>query len=186
MSTTNKAKVVPVLNIIGPVGIGKSSVADEISEILSEESVPHAIVDLDHVRRSYPYPEGDSFNMAMGFKNLAAVWANYSDAGARCLIIPSVMEGSEDFEKIRLAVPGAEMYVVRLEASLDVNHARIRGREKTAESLEWHLNRSSQLSRELREKQLEHATIDTESKAPREIAAEILAKWNLSEQLLAE
>lgn len=170
---------VPILNIIGPVGIGKSSVADAISEILQENKVPHAIVDLDNIRRSYPYPEDDQFNMAIGFKNLAAIWANYSEAGARRLIIPNVMEHPEDFDKIRSAIPGAILFVVRLEAPIEVNHARIRGREKTPESLEWHLNRSTQLSQELREKQLEHIIMDTSSKTPRDIAEEIVAKWSV-------
>ena len=65
--------------------------------------------------------------MALGFRNLAAVWQNYRDAGARCLIIPSLLD-SDDQAELRKAVPGADIYVVRLVAPLAVNHDRIRGR----------------------------------------------------------
>ncbi|MBB3112404.1 hypothetical protein FHS18_004505 [Paenibacillus phyllosphaerae] len=173
---------VPVLNIIGPVGIGKSSAADAISETLEYDySIPHAVVDLDHVRRSFPPPSEDPFNMELGFRNLAAVWSNYRAMGAKCLIIPSVMESNEHLDKIRLAVPGADVFVVRLVAPLEVNHARIRGREKTVASLNWHLQRSAQLAEELAKKQLEHIIVDTESKLPSDIGREIIRKWGIVE-----
>lgn len=170
--------IVPVLNIIGPVGIGKSSVADAISEILeSEYMFPHAVVDLDHVRRASPTPTEDPFHMELGFKNLAALWNNYQSVGAKCLIVPSVMESTEHLDKLRLSVPGADVFVVRLVASLEVNHARIRGRETDADSLNWHLRRSTQLARELAEKKLEDIIVDTDSKETLEIGREIIAQW---------
>lgn len=186
MGMEGKTEIIPVLNIIGPVGIGKSSVAFAISDIFQydyDQVTPHALVDLDDVRRSYPAPEGDSFNMAMGFKNLAAVWKNYHEAGAKCLIIPSVMESPDDFDKIRAVVPGADIFVVRLVAPLHINHERIRGREKTEEGLNWHLNRSTQLAKELAEKKLEHIVIDTEGKQPDEIAREIVSQWGALDKL---
>lgn len=175
-------RIVPVLNIIGPVGIGKSSSADAISELLEYEyMVPHAVVDLDHVRRAYPATTQDPFNMELGFKNLAVVWKNYQDVGAKCLIVPSVMESREHLEKLRACVPGADIFVVRLVASLEVNHARIRGREKTVDSLNWHLQRSTQLAKELAEKKLEKVIIDTEGKQPSDIGREIIHKWGIAE-----
>lgn len=177
-----RTQTVPVLNIIGPVGIGKSTTADAISEMLTNEyTIPHAVVDLDHVRRAYPAPREDPFNMELGFKNLAAVWKNYQSVGALCLIVPSVMESKENLDEIRTSIPGADIFVVRLVASLEVNHARIRSREKTVDSLNWHLQRSTQLARELSEKKLENITVDTEGKGPTEIGREITAKWGIVE-----
>src|SRR4030081_1642446 len=98
-------KIIPVLNIIGPVGIGKTSVAEAISKIFTyDQPTPHAIIDLDDVRRSYPAPQNDPFNMALGYKNLAAVWHNYAEAGARCVIIPNVTESQEHIDEIRRAI----------------------------------------------------------------------------------
>lgn len=171
---------IPVLSIIGPVGIGKTSVAFAVSDIFNfdfEQPIPHSLIDLDDVRRSWPAPDYDRFNMALGFKNLHAVWQNYYQSGSRCLIIPSVMESPDDFESIRRAVPGAEIFVVRLEASLQINHQRIRARETTAKSLDWYLKRATQLAKELSEKKLEHLLIDTADKSPKVIAQEILTHW---------
>jgi Ni2+-binding GTPase involved in maturation of urease and hydrogenase len=38
---------VPVLVVTGPVGVGKTSVAEEIFDQLAARDVPHAVVDLD-------------------------------------------------------------------------------------------------------------------------------------------
>jgi adenylylsulfate kinase len=185
VNSSDEPKTVPVLNIIGPVGIGKTSIAFAISDIFQYDYakvLPHALIDLDDVRRAWPTPEGDPFNMAVGFKNLVAVWRNYQETGARCLIIPSVMESPEDFDSIRTAVPGADIFVVRLTAPLHVNHERIRGREKTEDDLKWHLDRSTQLAQELAEKKLEHMVVDTEDKQPKEIAQEIFEHWGILKQ----
>lgn len=185
MNTDNKSNVVPVLNIIGPVGIGKTSVAYAISDIFQydyDHVLRHAIVDLDEVRRQWPAPEKDPFNTALGFKNLAAVWKNYQAAGAECLIIPNVTENAEGFDELHAAIPGADIFVVRLTAPLHINHERIRGREKTENDLKWHLDRSTQLARELDEKKLEHIAIDTEGKQPAEIAREIVEYWGVLKQ----
>jgi hypothetical protein len=182
MTSKGRPKTIPVLNIIGPVGIGKTSVAFAISDIFQydyNQVLPHALIDLDDVRRAWPTPENDAFNMELGFKNLASVWSNYKEAGAKCLIIPSVMESTEDFDKIRIAVPGADIFVVRLIAPLQVNHDRIRGRETTEDGLKWHLDRSVQLAQELAEKKLEHVVIDTENKQPKKIAREIVDQWSI-------
>jgi adenylylsulfate kinase len=177
---------IPVLNLIGPVGIGKSSVADAISEVLEHDyRLPHAVIDLDHVRRCYPSPDDDEFQLALGFANLAAIWKNYAAAGAQCLIIPSLMGGKDDFGAIRAAVPGAEIFVVRLTASLGAIHARIRRREVSESSLHWYLQRAADLVAELPVKRREDAVVDTEGRSPSEIARETIAQWGILDQLRA-
>jgi len=116
--------------------------------------------------------------MALGFRNLAAVWQNYRDAGARCLIIPSLLD-SDDQAELRKAVPGADIYVVRLVAPLAVNHDRIRGREISADSLRWHLQRSQFLHQKLAEQPLEHTTVDTEGRLPDALAREVITRWGI-------
>ena len=183
MKDNNSNLTVPILNIIGPVGIGKSTSADAISDILRDVyEIPHAVVDLDDIRRAHPAPEEDRFHMELGFKNLAAIWQNYQEVGAKCLIIPSVMENQAHLDKISMSVPGADLFVVRLVSSLEVNHERIRGREKTVDSLNWHLKRSTQLAKELSEKKLENVIVDTEGKQPSDIAQEIINKWGVVER----
>jgi ASCH domain len=172
---------IPVLNIIGPVGIGKSTVADAISEIFQyDHALPHAVIDLDDVRPCYPAPD-DEFQITLGFANLAAVWGNCAAAGARCLIIPSLMGGGDDMAAIRLAVPGAEVFVVRLTAPLEVIQERIRGREITEASLNWHLQRAADLVNTMPVERREDAVVSTEGRRAAEIAREVVAKWGILE-----
>jgi adenylylsulfate kinase len=171
---------VPVLNIIGPVGIGKSTVADAISEIFrSDYALPHAVIDLDHIRRCYPAPDDDVFHIALGFTNMAAIWKNYVAAGARRLIIPSLMGGADNAGSIRRAVPGAETLVARLTAPLDVIHDRIRAREVTERSLDWNLRRATDLVASLPGDRPGDVTVATEGRRPAEIAREIIATWGV-------
>ncbi len=175
-------EIISVLIITGPVGIGKSSAAKAVSELLEwDYALPHAVADLDYLRSAFPRPKDDPFNTSMGFKNLAAVWLNYREAGARYLIIPSVMEHAGDLDRVRAVVPGAELVVVRLTASLLVNHARIRGRESSADSLQWHLARSTQLAAELETSSLEDFIVDTEQKTAKDVAREIVRHWGVGE-----
>lgn len=50
--------------INGTVGVGKSTVASQLSHLLRSSGRPHAVIDLDNVRRSWPSPENDPFNHA--------------------------------------------------------------------------------------------------------------------------
>lgn len=170
---------VPVLIIIGPVGIGKTSVADAISELLSEKSIHHAIIDLDHLRYAFPRPSTDWFHTKLGYKNLAAVWKNYQEVGVKCVVIPNVLEDREDIKHIEEAIPGALVTVVRLTAPIETIHERIKEREKSEKSLNWHLNRAVELSNKLEGRNVEDFTVSTEGKTIEEIAKEVLktADW---------
>jgi adenylylsulfate kinase len=169
---------VPVLVIIGPVGVGKTSVADAISEILSERSVHHAVIDLDSLRYAFPRPSDDWFHTKLGYKNLARVWQNYKEIGVRCVVIPNVLEERSDIKYIEEAIPGAQVTVTRLKAPVATIHERLRGREKSEKSLAWHLNRAEELSHHLESKQVEDFIVDTENKSIEDIAKEVLEKSN--------
>src|SRR5579883_1981374 len=83
---------VPTLAITGPVGVGKTSVGSEVSELLEEAGVAHAFVDIDALRWCYPGTPGDRFRVALAMRNLAAIWPNFRAAGAERLILAEVLE----------------------------------------------------------------------------------------------
>ena len=167
--------VVPVLALTGPVGVGKSAVAGEASDILRGLSIAHALVDMDYLRRCYPRPADDPHHTALGLRNLAAVWANYQAAGAERLIIVDIVETRSSVAGYRSAVPGADILVVRLNAGLPVIHRRLQGRD-TGQSLRWHLHRAGELLRLWQEQPVEDLLIETEGKEVGDVAREVLAR----------
>ncbi|NTU47010.1 hypothetical protein HGA88_05275 [Candidatus Roizmanbacteria bacterium] len=169
-------KEIPVLLIIGPVGVGKSTVADAICEILTERNIHHAVIDLDQLRYAYPRPSTDRFHVALGYNNLAVIWKNYEAVGATRIVIPNVLEKKSNIKHIEEAVPGAKVIVVRLGASLETIHDRLRGRPQSQKFLEWNLKRADELNATLEREQLEDYIVDTENKSIGEIAEEIVKK----------
>jgi adenylylsulfate kinase len=168
------AAIVPVLFITGPIGVGKTTVASEISEQLEQAGVAHALVDVDAIRECYPRPVDDYYQTRLAMKNLAALWQNFQAEGATHLIIIDVLESRADLERYREVVPGAHIVVVRLYAPLHTLHERIQHRE-LASSLDWHLQRTVELAALMERQRIEDVLVDTEGKTVPTIAHEILS-----------
>src|SRR3954447_3830871 len=166
---------IPLLIITGPVGVGKTSVASAIAELLDQTGVPHALVDMDMLRWCHPSPSEDPFHMALGLRNLAVVWENYQAVGAQRLILVDVVEAREDLAGYAAAVPGAAIVVVRLHAEVATIWRRLEGRE-AGESLAWHQQRAVELVAQMGETQVEDLLVDTEGKTITDIAREVLQR----------
>jgi predicted kinase len=166
---------VPVIVVTGPVGVGKTTVAVAISELLDGVGMAHAMVDVDQLRWCYPAPADDPFHMMLGLRNLAAVWANYRAEGAQCLILADVVERRADVTRYREAIPGAAILVVRLQASLSTIEGRLAGREAGA-GLDWHRRRAAELIALMERNRAEDILIDTEEKSAVAIAQETIAR----------
>ncbi len=63
------------LLVNGTVGSGTSTTAEEVGRLLAERGTPHAVVDLDALRRAWPAPPDDPFHGELELANLAAVAA---------------------------------------------------------------------------------------------------------------
>ena len=166
---------VPVIVLSGPVGVGKSTVANEVSDLLSSAGVPHALIDFDALTACYPHSPGDRFGNGIGCANLAHVWRNARSCGARCLVMARVVETEGELEGFRDAVPGADIVVVRLTASPPVLAERVRLRER-GHGLEWHLQRATELARILEQAAIEDYRIQTDGRTVSDIAREIVAQ----------
>lgn len=168
---------VPVLLITGPVGAGKTTVASIVSELLEGAQIPHAFVDIDSLRWSYPSPPHDRFRTELAMKNLAAIWPNFHAVGATHLVLADVLESREELSQYREAVPAADILVVRLQASLDTLQSRLKQRELGA-YLDWHLQRAAVLSQQMNRDKVEDILVDTDGKSVHTIASEILVRSN--------
>jgi adenylylsulfate kinase-like enzyme len=70
------------LLITGTVGSGKTSVADALGDLLSGAGIPNAVIDIDGLRRAWPSPPDDPFQVELALRNLRAVARNEETAAA--------------------------------------------------------------------------------------------------------
>jgi len=167
---------VRALLITGPVGIGKTTVAEAVGDVLAAAAVPHAVVDLDWLRRCTPSPANDPFNLALELRNLRAVARNYAEAGARRLVLAGVLERRSDRASYAEAV-GAEIAVCRLKADLSVIRQRLVARHRDAElELRWHLDRAEELDGIFASAQVEDYVVAADQ-AVAEVAQDVVAGW---------
>lgn len=162
------AAMIPVAAVIGPVGVGKTTVLREADSLLVETGVLHATVEIEEVARFWPAAneKGD-----LAYRNLAALWANYKAAGANRLLIGMLAELSADLSNLYSAIPGAEITVVRLEAPLPLIEERIRLRESSATD---ELNAARWWVSRLEQSHVEDLVVDNGRRPPREAASEML------------
>jgi hypothetical protein len=166
--------VVPTILVTGPVGVGKTTLVDEMSSLLRRAEVPHASVDFDQLTACYPRsPADDVWGTQLGLANLAALWRNYEALGADRLLIARVVEGRDELDGFRRAVPGAEIVVVRLRASVATLLDRIRHRG-TSLGTDWHLARAPVLAASLDAHPVEDIVVETDGVQPTDLARDVL------------
>ena len=173
------ARPVPLgLLITGTVGVGKTTVAEAVGELLTEAEIPHAVMDLDWLCQSWPTPSADRFNVGMLLRNLRCVAANYLEAGATRLVLAGVAESRTERDHYEEAI-GIGLSVCRLRAHLPTVHQRLARRHgDDHEGLLWHLNRSGELDRVLDRAAVEDFTVDaTEGSVPA-VAMAVLQEAN--------
>ncbi|HEX8599341.1 MAG TPA: hypothetical protein VF952_12595 [Chloroflexia bacterium] len=146
-----------------------------MSNLLSAANLAHAVIDMDWLRWCHPSPTGDHFHTALGFQNLKTVAANYRAAGASRLILVDIVEAWSALVDYHTAIPGSDILVVRLNATLPTIHRRLEGRE-AGDSLRWHQERAAELLDLMEEHAVEDLLVQTEGKTAAAVAGEVLAR----------
>jgi hypothetical protein len=175
---------VPTLLITGTVGVGKSTVAAEINDVLADLKVPNAAVDLDAL--VWQWPPTSKWNSDLMFENLASLWPNFRAHGATRLILARVLEDRSELVRYRAAVPGAEISVCRLMAPEAARLDRLRGRMPAGPSRDWHLGRTVELERTLDRRACEDFAVENGDRPVRDVALEVLVRagWISSEDVI--
>lgn len=138
-------EVVPAVLVTGTVGSGKTAIADEIAVLLYEQSIQHALIDLDWLCQLYPAPAEDPYREDLMLRNLAAIWPNYRAEGLEYLVLARVIEHREHLSRYKAVIPEADIKVLRVHAPPNLVQERLRRRE--VESFYDHLwQRSQELS----------------------------------------
>jgi adenylate kinase family enzyme len=164
------------LLITGTVGVGKTTIADAVGDLLREAAVPGAVVDVDWLRNAWPPPPDDRFNSALAMRNLRAICANFVDAGATRLVLAGVVESAADRDAHAQAV-GVPMTVCRLRADLDLVRSRLVRRHEHHDGLsEWHVQRCAELEAIMDAAAVADSVVEVTRATPSEAAAEILRR----------
>jgi hypothetical protein len=98
--------------ITGVYGSGKTSVVEEIADVLEHRGVPYGALDLDWLAWFHA-GRGDEALQSVMLKNVAAVVGNYVDAGVRRFALAGACASRDEVEALRatLVMP---LTVVRL------------------------------------------------------------------------
>ncbi len=109
--------------IMGVFGAGKSSVAEEIADLLEAGAPPYAAIDLDWLCWSNARG-ADHHEHEILARNLAAVAGNYRDAGVERFVLAGSVADAATLEAVcsAMAVP---VLVVRLTAPLAIIEERL-------------------------------------------------------------
>jgi AAA domain-containing protein len=166
---------VPVLMLTGPSGAGKTVVAHELSAVLAERSVSHAVVDTDVLDHIHPPPPDDPTKWRLTRDNLAAVWRNLARGGAQRAILAMVAEDLDsEMRLVREAIPDADIAAVLLAASDETRSARLRGRE-AGTGLEYHLMRTRAVAAAIGAAPGDRLVVETDGLTVRQVADAVLA-----------
>ena len=167
--------LVRALLITGTVGSGKTSVADALGDLLAEDKVANAVIDVDWLRRSWPCPPGDPFNGGITLRNLHAVARNYIETGVLRLVLAGVIESRAERDAYRAAL-GVPLAVCRLRVELRTVRQRLARRHADdADWLRWHLDRSGELERILQRARVEDVAVGATENSVREVAQAVKA-----------
>ena len=161
----------PTILITGPSGVGKSTVASEVSWILSEErDLAHACIEMDAIGNMHPMPDDCRLRLA----NLRAVWDNYRAEGANRLILVDTLESASDLGVLQAALPQAQIAVFRLTADLAVLFERVSAREQGGVGEPLHREMAERHVRVQAGLGITERVIEADSRTPNQLAREIL------------
>jgi predicted ABC-type ATPase len=165
------------LVVTGTVGVGKTTVAEKVADLLADAGQPHAWIDLDALSAAWPRPSDDPFNNRLTAHNLACVATNMAAAGARSLVLAGVVQTPDVLDLYENAI-GVAITVVRLKSPPEVVDARLRRRygDTDPESLKWHLDRAPELEAILDSSPVATRIVPNIS-SPIEVARSVLAVW---------
>lgn len=164
---------VPVRLLTGPIGVGKTSVADEISLRLEAAGRAYSNIDMDWLCQVFPRPLDDPLGENIRFSAPEILWAIHREAGAKLLVLAGVVESDAALDRYRVAMPGAEITVVRLAAADEAIRSRVEHREQGSD-LEWNLRRAAELQRVFETAPLQAIVIDTSFCSVSEVADQVL------------
>lgn len=185
------AAPIPVLWFSGASAVGKSTVGYEVFSQVFRAGVRAAYVDVKQIGALRPAADDDPGRHRLKARNLAAVWAGYRAAGARCLIVSGDADSDDTVRGYAELLPGSSVTVCRLHAGPATLADRVarRGRGEGPampgdelrglgpEPLRHIAERATRDAEALERAATGDLRIDTDDRSAQDVAAEALGLW---------
>jgi energy-coupling factor transporter ATP-binding protein EcfA2 len=166
---TASAARVPLLLLIGPPGVGKSSAARHVSRLLANERIAVAVVDRDDFGV-------DGLLDTDPLLDLRPILRSHVAAGAQRLVVAWRIESDVELARFRTALPWTDITVCRLRAETGELLDRIAGEQQSF--LRLHLQSIALAQSPRVEHQAsEDILLATDHAPPQVVAARALRRW---------
>lgn len=157
------------LVLIGPPGSGKTSVLTALHDILADNDVVHAVIEVEAVAWTHP-PLADE----QAFRHLGTLCRAYEGAGFPLVLVGATATSADYLAAVLAAIAADEALVVRLEADSSTLRERIAAREPP----EWSglgqlLNAADEIAVVSRSLEAVQLVCSTEDASPLDVAAQI-------------
>ena len=166
-----------VLVVTGTLGAGKTFAAAAVRDVLAVRGERVAVIDLDWLCQREPAPVEDPYNDALCFRNLAAVWPNYAAEGVQFLVLARVVGERSDRGRYESAMPGADVRIVRVDASPQTCRDRLVAREPEGRWRDGHVSRTEALAIQLAALSVEEFVVDNDGRAGPDVARRSSSSW---------
>lgn len=158
----------------GRSGVGKSTVALALHDLLAERGIQHALIEGDNLDLAYPEPWRAHPDARLAEANLSAMWTNYRAIGYRRLIYTNTVSVLQMPQLSAALGASVDATGVLLRASAGSVETRLHVREQ-GDSLARHLERSAAAAVRLdTETPAEVHRVDTDGLSAPQIAARLL------------
>jgi hypothetical protein len=164
------------LFVSGSIAAGKTTIAEAAAGVLADAGVAHGLIDLDWLCQASPARPDDPFQSELGFENLAAVWPHYAARGIRRLVVARVIESRRWRARCEASLAGAEVTVVRLDASRATRRERIEAREIDPRWRDRFLARTDELETILDRDDVADFRVVNDARPPHVVAHEMLER----------
>ena len=172
MNTTTQGLV-----LTGTSGVGKSTVAGEVYEVLVARQPGSAMIDLDALAKCDAGEDRGFFGSTIMAENLSVIWPNYRRRGVSHLVMARAVPDRSELQRLEAAVSDITLTVCLLTADPAVLSERLAVRDIGALR-----GRRSQDAARLQARMIESGipdfTIATDGASDLEtLATEILRRW---------
>jgi DNA polymerase III delta prime subunit len=161
---------VPLLLIIGPPGVGKSSAARQVSRLLETDRIGFAYVDRDDFGV-------DGLLDADPLADLQPILRARVAAGAERLVVAWRIDSDAELVRFRAALPWAEITVCRLRAETGELLERIAGEQQSFQRL--HLQSIALEMARPEHQGYEDILLATDAASPQVVAMDALRQWEV-------